>query len=194
MPRRNAFDGLRQDPQQPISTIPRAQDKKRENRAWDKKHRGNSYFIPAHLHVQAKDMRAAVLALSQKHMTNTSSVASALMKYSLEHVRLGRLNFGARPDAERTKMTLIWEDLKDSRPQEIPQPKKLMAKSEKELYINYRWGRDVDLQIKALAGTSVAPGEIVVFLLHYALAAYRNGAMRLKEETVVVSQKVTSTW
>lgn len=194
MPRRNAFDRLRQDPQQPLSTIPRAQDKKRDNRAWDRKHRGNSYFIPAHLHVQAKDMRAAVLALSQKHMTNTSSVASALMKYSLEHVRLGRLNFGARPDAERTKMTLIWEDLKDSRPQEIPQPKKLMAKSEKELYINYRWGRDVDLQIKALAGTSVAPGEIVVFLLHYALAAYRNGAMRLKEETVVVSQKVTSTW
>ena len=194
MPRRNAFDRLRQDPQQPLSTIPRAQDKKRDNRAWDSKHRGNSYFIPAHLHVQAKDMRAAVLALSQKHMSNTSSVASALMKYSLEHVRLGRLNFGARPDGERTKMTLIWEDLKDSRPQEIPQPKKLMAKSEKELYINYRWGRDVDLQIKALAGTSVAPGEIVVFLLHYALAAYRNGTMRLKEETVVVSQKVTSTW
>jgi hypothetical protein len=194
MPRRNAFDRLRQDPQQPISTIPRAQDNKRENRAWDKKHRGNSYFIPAHLHVQAKDMRAAVLALSQKHMTNTSSVASALMKYSLEHVRLGRLNFGTRPDAERTKMTLVWEDVRDSRPQEIPQPKKLMTKSEKELYINYRWGRDVDLQIKALAGTSIAPGEIVVFLLHYALAAYRNGTMRLKEETVVVSQKVTSTW
>ena len=194
MPRRNAFDRLRQDPQQPISTIPRAQEKKRENRAWDKRHRGSSYFIPSHLQVQAKDMRAAVLALSQKHMTNTSSVASALMKYSLEHVRLGRLNLGARPDAERTKMTLIWEDLKDSRPQEIPQPKKLMAKSEKELYINYRWGRDVDLQIKALAGTSIAPGEIVVFLLHYALAAYRNGTMRLKEETVVVSQKVTSTW
>ena len=194
MPRRNAFDRLRQDPQQPLSTIPRAQDKKRDNRAWDRKHRGNSYFIPAHLHVQAKDMRAAVLALSQKHMTNTSSVASALMKYSLEHVRLGRLNFGARPDGERTKMTLIWEDLKDSRPQEIPQPKKLMAKSEKELYINYRWGRDVDMQIKALAGTSIASGEVVVFLLHYALAAYRNGTMRLKEETVVVSQKVTSTW
>ena len=194
MPRRNAFDRLRHEPQQPISTIPRAHDKKRDNRAWDRKHRGNSYFIPIHLHVQAKDMRAAVLALSQKHMTNTSSVASALMKYSLEHVRLGRLNFGARPDAERTKMTLIWEDVKDSRPQEIPEPKKLMSKSEKALYINYRWGRDVDLQVKALAGTSVAPGEIVVFLLHYALAAYRNGTMRLKEETVVVSQKVTSTW
>jgi hypothetical protein len=139
-------------------------------------------------------MRAGVLALSQKHMTNTSSVASALMKYSLEHIRLGRLNFGMRPDAERTKMTLTWETIRDGLPQEIPQPKKRMTKSEKELYINYRWGRDVDMQIKALAGTSIAPGEIVVFLLHYALAAYRNGTMRLKEETVVVSQKVTSTW
>src|SRR5512138_1427549 len=140
MTRRNALDRLRQDPQQPLTTIPRAQDKKRENRAWDRKHRGNSYFIPAHLHVQAKDMRAAVLALSQKHMTNTSSVASALMKYSLEHVRLGRLNIGARPDAERTKMTLVWEEVRDSLPQEIPQPRKLITKSEKELYINYRWG------------------------------------------------------
>jgi hypothetical protein len=194
MTRRNALDRLRQDPQQPLTTIPRAQDKKRENRAWDRKHRGNSYFIPAHLQVQAKDMRAAVLALSQKHMTNTSSVAAALMKYSLEHVRLGRLNIGARPDAQRTKMSLTWEDAKDSLPQEVPQPKKLTTKGEKELYINYRWGRDMDMQIKALAGTSIAPGEIVVFLLHYALAAYRNGSMRLKEETVVVSQKVRSTW
>jgi hypothetical protein len=194
MTRRNALDRLRQDPQQPLTTIPRAQDKKRENRAWDRKHRGNSYFIPAHLQVQAKDMRAAVLALSQKHMTNTSSVASALMKYSLEHVRLGRLNIAAHPDAQRTKMTLTWEEVKDSLPQEITQPKKLMTKGEKDLYINYRWGRDMDMQIKALAGTSIAPGEIVVFLLHYALAAYRNGSMRLKEETVVVSQKVRSTW
>ena len=80
MSRRNALDRLRQDPQQPLSTIPRAQEKRRENRSWDKKHRGNSYFIPVFLHVQAKDARAAVLALSQKHMTNTSSVAAALMK------------------------------------------------------------------------------------------------------------------
>lgn len=194
MSRRNALDRLRQDPQQPLSTIPRAQEKRRENRSWDKKHRGNSYFIPASLHVQAKDARAAVLALSQKHMTNTSSVAAALMKYSLEHVRLGRLNIGAGPDAQRRKMTLAWEESRDRLPQEIPQPKKFAAQGRKELYMNYRWGRDVDMQIKALAGTAIAPGEIVVFLLHYALAAYRDGVMRLKEETVVVSQKVSSTW
>ena len=194
MARQNAFDRLRQNPQQPISTIPRAQENTRENRAWDKKHRGNSYFIPAFLQVPAKDLRAAVLALSQKHMTNTSSVASALMKYSLEHVRVGRLIIGARPDAHRRKMSLVWAEVEDSLPQDIPQPKKLMSKGQKDLYINYRWGRDVDLQIKALAGTAIAPGEIVVFLLQYALAAYRNGTMRLKEETVVVSQKVSSTW
>jgi hypothetical protein len=91
-------------------------------------------------------------------------------------------------------MSLTWEEAKDSLPQEVPQPKNPTTKGEKELYINYRWGRDMDIQIKALAGTSIAPGEIVVFLLHYALAAYRNGSMRLKEETVVVSQKVRSTW
>jgi hypothetical protein len=91
-------------------------------------------------------------------------------------------------------MSLVWAEVENSLPQDIPQPKKLMTKSQKDLYINYRWGRDVDLQIKALAGTAIAPGEIVVFLLQYALAAYRNGTMRLKEETVVVSQKVSSTW
>ena len=91
-------------------------------------------------------------------------------------------------------MTLAWEESRDRLPQEIPQPRKLPAQGRKELYMNYRWGRDVDMQIKALAGTAIAPGEIVVFLLHYALAAYRDGVMRLKEETVVVSQKVSSTW
>ncbi len=194
MTRRNAFDHLRQAPQQPISIIPRAQEKRRDNRTWDKRHRGSSYFIPLHVHGPAKDIRSAILALSQKHMTNTSSVANALMKYSLEHVRMGRLQIEARADADRRRMTLSYEEVQNSWPQEIPQPKKNNIKSEKELYMNYRWGRDMDRQIRALAGKAIVPGEIVVFLLSYALQSYKKGTMRFKEETVVVAQKVTPTW
>jgi len=195
MPRRNAFDRLRKDPQQPISTIPRAQEKRRENRTWDQAHPVITYFIPFPLNEQAKDIRAAILALSQKHMTTISSVANAFINFSLAHIRQGKLRIETRPDVARRKLTLTWEEVEDGWPQEIPQPLRHDKKSKtKHLYLGFRWGRDVDAQIKALAGESISPGEIVVFLLSYAINAHKKGRMRLKEETVVVAQKVSATW
>ena len=195
MSRRNAFDRLHKaGPQEPIATIPLAKDHKRDNRAWDRKHRGSSYFIPSHLHLQAKDIRSAILALSQKHMTTTSSVANAFMGYALAHIRSGKLVIEPRPNAQRRKMALTWEEA-DEWPQEIPSAiKQKRSLNAEELYLNYRWGRDVDAQIKALAGTSIATGEVVVFLLNYALDAHKQGRLRLKEEAVVVAQKVSPTW
>jgi hypothetical protein len=194
MTRRNALDRLRKDPQQPITTIPLAKAQTRDNRSWDRKHPVISYFIPASLDVQAKDIRAAILTLSQKHMTTISSVATALIGYSLAHVRQGKLVIAARPNANRPKMTLTWEET-DEWPQEIPQSVKRHKKDiAKNIYLGYRWGRDVDVQIKALAGDSISVGEMVVFLLTYAMEAHKQGQMRLKEETIVVSQKVSATW
>ena len=194
MTRRNALDRLRKDPQQPITTIPLAKAQTRDNRSWDRKHPVISYFIPASLDVQAKDIRASILALSQKHMTTISSVATALIGYSLAHVRQGKLIIAARPNAKRPKMTLTWEET-DEWPQEIPQTAKLTKKDKaKNIDLGYRWGRDVDVQIKALAGDSISVGEMVVFLLTYAMEAHKQGQMRLKEETIVVSQKVSATW
>ena len=195
MTRRNAFDRIRKDAQDPIASIPLAKGKKRDNRAWDRKHPVISYYIPAPLHEKAKDVRAAVLALSQKHMTSISSVAIALASYSLSQVRQGLLHIEGRPDANRRKMTLAWEEVKDGWQQEIPQPIKRTGKSkDKDVYIGYRWSRDINSQIKSLADTSISVGEVVVFLLNYALDAHKNGSLRLKEETVVVSQKVSATW
>lgn len=195
MTRRNAFDRIRKDAQDPITSIPLAKGKKRDNRAWDRKHPVISYYIPVPLHEKAKDIRAAVLALSQKHMTSISSVASALASYSLSHIRQGKLEIDGRPDADRRKMTLSWEEMEDGWKQEIPQPTKQAAKrKEKDSYIGYRWSRDIDLQIKSLADTSISVGEVVVFLLNYALYAHKSGRLRLKEETIVVSQKVSATW
>ena len=91
-------------------------------------------------------------------------------------------------------MALTWEEAEDGWPQEISQPVKRIIKGAKDTYLNYRWGRDIDTQIKALAGVAISVGEVVVFLLNYALGAHKRGRLRLKEETVVVSQKVSATW
>ena len=182
-----------QTPVAPIDTIPLAQGHKRDNRAWDRAHRGMSYRVPQSLYIQAKDIRATILSLAQQHMTSASSVAAALIGFSLAHVRQGKLAIEARPNANRRKMTLTWSEA-DEWPQEIPQPKSVIKMASTEIVLTYRWGRDVDTQIKALAGDSISAGEVVVFLLNYALGAHRSGRLRLKEEAVVVSQKVSATW
>jgi hypothetical protein len=190
MARRNALDRLRNSAQDPISSIPLAQRRKRFNRSWDQAHRGITYFVPAFLNEQAKNVRAAILALAQNHITNTSNVAAALIAFSLTHVRQGKLVVEAHPNANRRKMELIWEE-GEGWPQKIPQPvKRLVKKDEtKNIYLNYRWGRDVDAQIRALAEESVSTGEVVVFLLNYALAAYQSGRLILRDRAVVETQK-----
>ncbi|HSL46882.1 MAG TPA: hypothetical protein VK897_25820 [Anaerolineales bacterium] len=185
MTRRNALDRLRNNPQDPISSIPLAQRRKRTNRSWDQVHRGISYFIPTSLNEQAKELRAAILALAQNHITNTSYIAAALIAYSLMHVRQGKLVLEARPHVNRRKMALTWVE-GNGQPQKIPQPTKRVIKDiTKEMYLNYRWGKDVDTEIKGLAGDAISPGEVVVFLLSHALADYKQGRLILKVEALV---------
>jgi hypothetical protein len=190
MTRHSALDRLKENAQDPIYSIPSAQKKKREERVWEKANRGASYFIPAPLNEQAKDIRASILALAQRHMTTTSSVAAALMNYALREVRLGKLILEARPDATRRKMTLTLEDAKEW-PQEIPQVKPKKVKSVKDLYLGYRWGRDMNAQIKALADNRIPAGEVVVFLLNYALAEYKNGNCKFQETAITLAQEVS---
>jgi hypothetical protein len=190
---RSALDRLREKPQAPVDIIPPAQGrKKREDRTWDRAHHGISYFVPPILHEQAKDVRSAILALAQKHMTNTSGVAVALMSYSLAKVRQGKLKIEARPNPRRRKMALVWEEAEEW-PQEIPQSSPRSVKRT-NVYLNYRWGKDMDAQVKSIAGTTISPGEVVVFLLEFAIAAYKSGHLRFKEEAIVVTQKVSPTW
>jgi len=189
MTRRNALERLRNNAQDPISSIPLARGRKRSNRSWDRVHRGISYFVPAILNEQAKVVRASILALAQNHMTNTSSVAAALIEFSLTHARQGKLVVEARPNANRRKMALTWEEV-DGWPQKIPQVVKRIVKDKtKNIYLNYRWDRELDMQIKALAGEAISPGEVVVFLLNYALAAHKQGRLMLKEEAIAVTKK-----
>lgn len=194
MSRQDAFAHLKKDAQEPVKIIPLAQKQKRDNRAWDRAHRVHSYFIPSTLHEQAKDVRAYILGLAHQHMTSTSSVASALMGYSLTHVRQGKLTIEARPNANRRKMILTWAESEEW-PQEIPQHTKRASNNKvKDIFLGFRWGKDMDTQVKALAGVEISVGEVVVFLLHYAIEAHKMGKLRLKEEAFVVSQKVSPTW
>ena len=193
MSRQDAFAHLKKDAQEPVNIIPQARTQKRDNRAWDRAHRGMSYRIPSSLHVQAKDIRATILGLAHQHMTSTSSVANALMGFSLAHVRQGKLVIEARPNANRRKMILTWAESSEW-PQEIQPAKRAIKMGNANVVLTYRWGKDVSTQIKALAGTEVSVGEVVVFLLSYAVEAHKQGHLRLKEEAFVVSQKVSPTW
>ncbi|MBK8781704.1 MAG: hypothetical protein IPO22_07815 [Anaerolineales bacterium] len=193
MSRQDAFAHLKKDAQEPVKIIPQARTQKRDNRAWDRAHRGMSYRIPSSLHVQAKDIRATILGLAHQHMTSTSSVANALMGFSLAHVRQGKLVIEARPNANRRKMILTWAESSEW-PQEIQPAKRAIKMGNANVVLTYRWGKDVSTQIKALAGTEVSVGEVVVFLLSYAVEAHKQGHLRLKEEAFVVSQKVSPTW
>ena len=193
MSRQDAFAHLKKDAQDPVKIIPLAQKQKRDNRAWDRAHRGMSYRIPSPLHVQAKDIRATILGLAHQHMTSTSSVAAALMGFSLAHVRQGKLAIEARPNANRRKMILTWSEA-DEWPQEIQPAKRAIKTTKADVVLTYRWGKDVGAQIKALAGAEISVGEVVVFLLRYAVEAHQQGHLRLKEEAFVVSQKVSPTW
>ena len=193
MSRQDAFAHLKKDAQEPVNIIPQARSQKRDNRAWDRAHRGMSYRIPSSLHVQAKDIRAIILGLAHQHMTSTSSVANALMGFSLAHVRQGKLVIEARPNANRRKMILTWAESSEW-PQEIQPAKRTVKMGTSEIVLTYRWGKDVGMQIKALAGTEVSVGEVVLFLLSYAVEAHKQGHLRLKEEAFVVSQKVSPTW
>lgn len=192
MTRRSALD---RSTRQPVDLIPLAGTNKRTDRKWDLEHRGYSYSIPAHLREKARDIRTAVLGLSRMHLASTSNVATALISFSLAHVRQGRLRLEGHPDASRQKMTLQWEEVADGKPQTIHQKKTILSDGpQRRVYLNYRWGQAIHEQIKGLAGTVLSKGDVVVALLEYALAAHKSGRLKLKEETVIVSQKVSAKW
>lgn len=190
MTRRNALDRLRTHAQDPISSIPLAQARKRSNRSWDRVHRGITYFIPVLLNEQAKDLRTSIRALAQYYMTNTSSIAAALIAFSLNQVHQGKLVIEAHPNAQGRKMALTWEEGGDGQTREIPQPAKRIQKDKtKNIYLNYRWDRGVDMEIRAMAGEAISPGEVVIFLLSYALSAYESGRLMLRTQPAVTPQK-----
>ena len=183
-------------PREPLTTIPLTAKKERaDHRAWEKKHPNSSYYIPDHQLEEAKNIRGEINAIASENMANTTNVAKAFIEYALKHIRKGELSISAQPNPARRKMTV---ELVDADEWPKPKSEKVLppAKTHKKMnlsttYLNYRWGADIDRQVEALCGDALSKGEVVVFLLHYALSAYRKGRVKFVAHPVLVKQRVT---
>ena len=193
MARRKAVTSLLREPKAVHEFIANAAKKTtREDRTWDDNHRGKGYYVPAALRENVILIRSFCNTNAQKYMTNVDNVARALITHSLEQVRKGTLPITPRPDPKRRNLTLIvvegkgWPELDKPAVQKKKEPKL------KDLYINYRWGRDVDTQIDALAKSKAIPrGELAVFLLNYAVDKFKSQDLHFKAEFVTSGQVVS---
>ena len=180
---------------EPLTTIPLTAKKQRaDHRAWEKSHPSNSYYIPEHLLEEAKNIRDEIKAIASENMANTTNVAEALMEHALKNVRKGELEISAQPNPMRRKMTVTLVEA-DGWPKSIAEKIPHSTKAHKKMnrlvaYLNYRWGKAMDRQIEVLAGTALSKGEVVVFLLHYALTAYNKGRIKFVAKPVFDKQRV----
>ena len=166
------------------------------NRDWDKAHPTSSYRIPSELHVQASDIRAFIFDLADEKMTSTSVIANAMMKYALGNVREGKLSIQPKPKADRRKLTLMMVEVNEW-PRETKNrfaPKTSPKKKVPSLVLTYRWSKENNVQIKALAGNAISEGELAVFLLNFAMDGYNRGRLKFQEVTHTVGQIVGATW
>ncbi len=168
----------------------------KRTRTWEKNHRTIGYLIPIELQVRAKDIREKMNSIANEHLTTVSSVASAFMQFSLSHLHANKLTLIGRPKTERRTLTLHWTESQDGWPKDIKQVNRNKKMNPlitpRRLYLGHRWGEDIDAQIIALRKkTAVSSGEIVVYLLGYALNAYQSGRLHLHSESVTVANQVS---
>lgn len=197
-------------PTEPIHLIQTAREAKRarpkRKRDWEKlpQHRTCGYRVPNHLRSvvgethEKTGLRYLIRGIADHHMTTTSVVAGAMMTYALSELRAGNIKIEARPQPEGRVMRLDWSIREDAWMQDIPAPKPKRQRSPlepKPIFIAYRWGREIEGQIKAIASSAgVTSGEIVVYLLHHAIQSYRSGRLHLQEASKIVRQTVMPSW
>ena len=209
MSRQNALDkhlqkdasGLVQ-PVEVMNIIPTARQVKesraKRTRTWEKKNRSHSYRIPAEFHVEARDLSANLSGIASEFLTSASNVAEAFMQYSLTHLHSSQLTIQSKPNPERRSLSLDWREVENGWPREV-KPKIKKKKSEwleaRPVFLSYRWSADTSIQIQGIVKRNgVSGGEVVIFLLNYALQAYLAGRLVLTPHSVVVSNTVTSSW
>jgi hypothetical protein len=157
--------------------------RKASRKAFDKRYPNFGYFIPEHLHMEAKALRATILGLAQNKEKNLNvteiSMTTSLVVWALAQVRTGKLIITGTPNSRR-KMTVIIEDVTDTwekTPVEIkPVEKKMPVK---RMTIAYRFPPDVEKQIRELTGDALPKGEVLVRLLQHAVQAVQNGDTKI---------------
>jgi hypothetical protein len=190
MPRRAAFSS---QPTDTVAMIPIAKNKR--GRDWEKSNRARAYYIPRHLEDQAIVIRDEIMGiadgLSQSALWATATdVAAALMERALSKVEKGDIVLDAQPDPAHKKMGLVCVEVEGkSVPQSITRKEKDATK--KKVFLAYRWSREFDKQIKAIAKQHhLLTGEVVVTLFSAALDAYKNGNLLLIPQPIMVRQTV----
>jgi hypothetical protein len=162
---------------------------RKRKRAWEREHRGRTFYVPIPLVDRAKAVRQAVLGLAQKHMTTADQVADALLSWAIAQVSAQEIALEARPTLRR-KMSVRVVDA-NGWPEGMEEPK-AKGKKAQELFLGYRLSPETNRQITSLSSNAIAPGEVVVVLLEHALSALQSGRVRLQSEPEVVRQKVTA--
>jgi len=172
--------------------------KEKRTRNWEKQNRAIGYLIPKELHLKARDISETLLPIAVEHLTTVSNVAEAFMQFALLHVHAQKLTLRAMPNAEHRTMTLHWREIEKGWVKEIKPVKRKQKNTltkPKPMHLAHRWGTDIDNEIRALSKNSgVSRGEVVVFLLGYALDAYKSGNLILESESIEVANRVTPSW
>lgn len=170
---------------------------RQRNRCFERNNRAWSYKVPRHLWQKAIGIRDAITGIAQSGSTSTDQIACAFISLALLHIEHGIMRIHSHPDPLRQKMAVTWQDAETGWPQEIPNKKfkpKRNMKERQALYLGYRWSKTVHKQIRALAGDTLAVGEVVVVLLDHSLGAYKQGKLRLSFQPASTHQNVKGEW
>lgn len=198
-------------PTEPLDMIPTAKSVKRSRtkrtRKWEEipEHRARSYRVPDHLRTLVGDKDAqtgvqyAIREAADEYTTTVSEVARNMMDFALSQLRAGEIKLEPRPRSEGRMMCLEWSFHEDAWPREVRPPRKKKEKKSPlappPIFLAYRWGRDIDQQIKELAiKVGVPSGELVVYLLLHAIKVYNAGQLHLHGVPKTIKQTLTSSW
>ncbi len=107
MSRQDPFRHIRNNPVEPIDLIPTAEDSQRtrleqkkrtaqrERRAaYDQQHKVFSYYVPRHLVLDAKHVKAALAGLAYEKLCTESSLAMAFLAWAVLATYLVHGGFG----------------------------------------------------------------------------------------------------
>ena len=189
-----------------LETISGPAKQKRE-RAWEKSNHAFSYVVSTPLRSLAIQLRSDILSITQfdqdgrprADRTTVDAVAGILMDWALHEIQANPRLLVPRPNPHSRKgqMTVAWEVWQgwDKASVNLKEPSRRARKkaNEKQCVLSFRWGPEIDLRIKELAGVgtvseskknplkfAIPLGEVVVSLLQLAVKDYQARRFTLR--------------
>lgn len=182
----------------------RSKQKEPRGRDWEKRHRAFSYKIPVALRKAATQVREDILSIAQfdesgnprANATTAEDIARILLERALFMLRQNPNLLAPRPNAlsRRGQMTVSWEawDRWEKNAVSLKPPLRRQKLNEKKVVLTFRWGAELDAQLKSIAGSgtpgknsnplkfAVPVGDLVVRLLQIAIDDYKAGRFKFK--------------